>query len=101
MGEDLAQLNDRQGRAHYVRLISWLEGEMLVDATPHDEPLLASLGATMAEIDRALHGLSHPAMNRELHWNIRRADLALVHLPLLAADQQRAVRGAMQGWLEH
>ena len=39
-------------------------------------------------------------MNRELHWNIRRADLALEHLPLLAADQQRVVRGAMQGWSE-
>ncbi len=100
LGEDLTELRDRSGRAHYLRLISWLEGVMLVDATPHDEPLLASLGATMAEIDLALQGLTHAAMNRELHWNIRRADLALQHLPLLPADQQRAVRGAMQGWSE-
>jgi Ser/Thr protein kinase RdoA (MazF antagonist) len=100
LGEDLTELKDRSGRPHYVRLISWLEGVMLVDATPHDESLLASLGATMAEIDRALRGLSHAAMNRELHWNIRRADQALQHLALLPAEQQRAVRDAMQGWSE-
>ncbi len=100
LGEDLTLAKDRQGRAHFVRLISWLEGEMLVDATPHDESLLASLGATMADIDQALRGLSHVAMNRELHWNLRRADLALQHLPLLPAEQQRAVRAAMQGWLQ-
>jgi Ser/Thr protein kinase RdoA (MazF antagonist) len=100
IGEDLAQLRDGRGRPHYVRLISWLEGVMLVDASPHDESLLASLGATMAEIDQALRGLSHAAMNRELHWDIRRADLALEHLALLPAEQQRIVRGAMQGWLD-
>jgi Ser/Thr protein kinase RdoA (MazF antagonist) len=99
-GADLTQISDQRGRAHYVRLFSWLEGRMLADTAPHDALLLDSLGATMAEIDQALRGLSHASMHRELHWNLRRADLALAHLSLLPAAQQRVVQGVMQGWSE-
>ncbi len=97
-GEELVQLRDHSGQAHYVRLIGWLEGQMLADISPHDLPLLASLGTTMAELDAALHGFAHAAMHRKLHWDIRHAGLALEHLPLLASDQQRQVRAAMQLW---
>jgi Ser/Thr protein kinase RdoA (MazF antagonist) len=100
LGEELAQARDHQGRLHYVRLIGWMEGTMLADVAPHDASLLASLGPTMAEVDLALLGFSHAAMHRELHWNIRRADLALDHLPLLPAEQQRVVQDAMEGWRE-
>lgn len=97
-GEELTECRDQQGRLHYVRLISWLEGKMLADIEHHDASLLASLGTTMAEVDRALLGFTHAAMHRELHWNIGRADLALEHLPLLPAAQQRVVQEVMQGW---
>lgn len=100
LGEELTQIRDQRGRAHYVRLISWLEGQMLADVGPHDEALLASLGVTIAEVDRALEGFSHAAMDRELRWNLRRADLALEYLSLLSAEQQRVIRGVMDGWLE-
>lgn len=100
LGKDLTQIKDQRGQAHYVRLISWLDGQMLADTAPHDESLLASLGATMAEIDRALQGFSHAAMHRELHWNVRCADLALEHLSLLPAEQRRVVHSVMQAWLE-
>ena len=100
LGEDLTQIRDQRGRAHYVRLIGWLEGTMLADTGPHDESLLASLGATIAALDRALLGFSHAAMHRELHWNLRRADLALEHLSLLPAEQQRVVHSVMRGWSE-
>jgi Ser/Thr protein kinase RdoA (MazF antagonist) len=99
-GEDLSQISDRAGRAHYVRLIKWLDGTMLAEIASHDAPLLASLGVTIAEVDRALQGMSHPAMHRELHWDVRRADLSLAHLPLLAIEQQRVVQRMMQTWSE-
>ena len=76
-GDDLVRIEVPPGRAHYIRLIGWLDGQMLVDTQPHDESLLASLGTTMADLDQALQGFSHPAMHRDLHWNLRRADLAL------------------------
>ena len=99
-GADLTQIRDRREQAHYIRLIGWLDGQMLADSAPHDEALLASLGTTLGEVDRALQGFSHVAMRRELHWDLRRANLALAHLPLLAPEQQSIVSTFMQAWSE-
>lgn len=99
-GEDLTQIRDQRGQAYYIRLIGWLEGNMLADSAPHDESLLASVGTIMAELDRALQGFAHPAMHRELYWDVRRADLALEHLPLLTREEQLTVREFMQAWSE-
>src|SRR5689334_18411011 len=68
----------RIGRSsgHLVRLFSWIDGQPLADIRSRTPELLASLGAALAGIDAALVGFSHPAMNRDLHWDIRHADLA-------------------------
>ena len=97
-GAGLTRVRDHAGREHYARLIGWLEGAMYADSGPHDEPLLASLGAVLGDLDRALQGFSHPAMRRALNWNVSCADLALEHLPLLSPDQQALVRVFMQAW---
>jgi Ser/Thr protein kinase RdoA (MazF antagonist) len=98
LGEELTQIKDHRGRAHYVRLISWLDGQTLAEVRSHDHKLLASLGETVGEVDRALQGFSHAAMHRELRWNLERADLALAHLSLLTAGQQQVIRDVMEGW---
>ena len=97
-GAEIAEITDRCGQAFHVRAIGWLEGRMLAACTPHTSALLASLGTCMAELDRALQGFAHPAMYRELHWNVRHADLALAHLSLLTPDQQLTVRRSMHAW---
>ena len=97
-GAELARIQDEQGRWHFVRLIGWLEGQMYAAALPHTEPLLASLGTMMGELDRALLGFSHPAMHRPLQWDLRCADQALAHLPLLPAAQQQCIRRLMVPW---
>jgi Ser/Thr protein kinase RdoA (MazF antagonist) len=78
--------------------MTWLEGELWVDVTPHSSALLGSLGATVAELDRALQDFSHPAMHRQLHWDLRRADAALEHLALLPLAQQALVRRFIAPW---
>ncbi len=97
-GAGLTRVRDHAGREHFVRLIGWLEGAMYADSGPHDEPLLASLGSVLGDLDRALQGFSHPAMHRALHWNVSCANRALEHLPLLTPEQQALVRGFMQAW---
>ncbi len=82
-GEDIATIMGAQGQSYFLRLMTWLEGEMFVHARPHDAVLLESLGCAMAEMDLAFQDFSHPAMDRELHWDVKRADLALQYLPLL------------------
>ncbi len=63
-----------------VRLLSWLDGEPWADA-PGD---MASLGALVARVDRALAGFTHPAMKRPLRWNLLEAGALGVEIPDLA-----------------
>lgn len=62
-----------------VRLLSWLEGEPWAH-TPGD---MASLGRTVARVDRALADFTHPDMHRPHRWNLTNAPgvPALDHLP--------------------
>lgn len=97
-GEDMVLIRDAHGGSYFMRLLTWLDGDIFVHASPHDNALLTSLGAVLAEVDWALQGFAHPAMHRELHWDVKRADLALAHLPLLTGEQQLIVRQFMHAW---
>jgi Ser/Thr protein kinase RdoA (MazF antagonist) len=97
-GENMATIRNQHGKPYFVRLLTWLHGEIFVHALPHDAALLASLGAVLGEVDRALQGFSHRAMHRELYWDVKRADLALEHLSLLPIEQQSLVRHFMHAW---
>jgi Ser/Thr protein kinase RdoA (MazF antagonist) len=97
-GGALGEARDASGRGHYMRLIGWLEGELYATAQPHDETLLGSLGSALGELDRALAGFVHPAMHRELHWDLRHAEQALEHLSLLPTPQQALVTRFMGAW---
>jgi len=99
-GATLGEATDARGRVHYVRLIGFLEGDMYANVHPHDAALLESLGGVLGELDQALAGFAHPAMRRELHWDLRHAAQALEHLPLLSAPQQDVVRRSMGAWRE-
>ena len=97
-GEEMTQIRDGRGRPHFIRLIGWLEGQMLAEALPHSDALLASLGSMIGQLDRALQGFSHPGMHRELLWDVRHAGLALEHLPLLPPVQQNVIKKFMTAW---
>jgi Ser/Thr protein kinase RdoA (MazF antagonist) len=97
-GADIVSVRNADGVSYFMRLMTWLDGEIFVRALPHDAALLASLGAVLAQVDSALQGFSHPAMHRELYWDVMRADLALAHLSLLTSEQQLIVRHFMRAW---
>ena len=83
---------------HFVRLLPWIEGQCLAQVAPHTPEILASLGEKLAEIDAALAGFSHPGMHRKLHWDIRQADLARRHLPLLSPRRSELVEQYFAAW---
>lgn len=68
-----------QGYAGYtVRLLSWLDGAPWADA-PGDR---ASLGRTVARVDRALASFSHPQRHRPHRWDLKHGyGGSLDHLP--------------------
>ena len=60
---------------YLVRMVAYLEGSLFADAPIRTPNLLRQLGAFMAQLDLALEGFEHPAMQRcEFMWNLVRAD---------------------------
>ena len=73
-GEKITAVTSMDGLSHYVRLLTYLPGDRLVDIKRHSPELLSSLGRYLGHMDRALTKFSHPAMNRNLPWNMKQAD---------------------------
>jgi 4-aminobutyrate aminotransferase-like enzyme/Ser/Thr protein kinase RdoA (MazF antagonist) len=97
-GTDMVTARDATGRSYLLRLVTWLNGELLATVCPREPKLQASLGRSLAEVDEALDDFSHEAMHRELYWDLRHVDFALQYLPLLSAEQQALVAHFTSRW---
>ena len=84
-GESIGRTRGPDGSLHFVRLLTYLPGHLLVEVSPHTPGLLRSLGAFFGRLDRALAGFSHPAVKRELQWDLKHAGRVvarnLEHIP--------------------
>lgn len=98
-GLDITNMRDaRRGTDHCVRLLTWIDGEVLANSTSRGARLLESIGGCMARIDAALGNLSHPAMQRILQWDLRRAGMARESAGLLAPERRSRVERAFSQW---
>ena len=98
-GADITSIEDAAaGMRHCVRVLTWIEGEVLAACTPRSAALLESIGAGMAGIGAALSGFTHPAMHRVLQWDLRHAGLAREHAHLLPPARRTRVEHAFAGW---
>jgi 4-aminobutyrate aminotransferase-like enzyme/Ser/Thr protein kinase RdoA (MazF antagonist) len=60
-----------------ARVLGWLPGTPWAELGEHPPAALASLGRTVARVDRALAGFDHPALPARRRWNMLAAgDLA-------------------------
>ena len=66
------QIDGLDGRRFIARVLSFLPGQLLEDATP--QPALGrNVGAMTARLARALRGFFHPAARHELLWDLTQA----------------------------
>jgi Ser/Thr protein kinase RdoA (MazF antagonist) len=99
-GADIGVIESPSGVRHCVRVLKWVEGTVLAECTPRSAPLLESVGACMAEVDRALEGFAHPAMHRVLQWDLRHAGLARDKAVLLPDPWRARVERSFVLWEE-
>jgi 4-aminobutyrate aminotransferase-like enzyme/Ser/Thr protein kinase RdoA (MazF antagonist) len=97
-GEEICTIRDARGSEYYLRLVSWIEGELWVNASPHDAKLLASLGRAVAELDEALADFTHPMMSRDLRWDLRQVEHALTLSELLSSEERRILAHFRPAW---
>jgi Ser/Thr protein kinase RdoA (MazF antagonist) len=64
-GETISREGD-----HYVRLVTYLPGTPLAEATPHSPALFRDFGQKLGALDRALGDFDHPALHRDFHWDL-------------------------------
>lgn len=64
-GEPISRESD-----HLVRLVTYLPGSPLAEATPHSPELLRDLGQKLGQLDHALADFDHPAVHRDFHWDL-------------------------------
>ncbi len=64
---------DKNGRSFFVRLLTYLPGVPLADVKPHTAELLAQAGRFLAQVDVTLLDFNHPAMQRDLQWDMQHA----------------------------
>ena len=90
------------GGIHFVRLVTYVEGVPLAEVRERTPALFESLGRVVGRLDRALEGFDHPAIHRDFHWDLARAEAVIQeHLPRVTdyADRQiveRITRAALQ-----
>ena len=90
-GEPFAVIRDREGRAHLIHVLTYLEGE-IVATRDLDAARLEAMGRLVARLGRALRGFIHPApAARELLWDNRLAPKLIDHARAIPAKADRAV----------
>ncbi|MHA7972037.1 aminotransferase [Rhizobium sp. CAU 1783] len=90
-GEDIlfVTINDED---YQVRLLTYLEGEPLTRRKYLAPSVVAELGALTARVAQGLKDFSHPGLERQLQWDLRRAGPVALHLLKSVTDQERRDR---------
>jgi 4-aminobutyrate aminotransferase-like enzyme/Ser/Thr protein kinase RdoA (MazF antagonist) len=91
-GEEITRIykgNDQ----HYLRLLTFLEGEFYVDHAGKSAALSADLGSFLGKMDLSLKGFSHPAMHRRYTWDISTALDARQRVKYIKDPERRRIAG--------
>ena len=59
----------KDGKEHFVRLVTYLQGRPMGSVKRHSPELMLDLGKNLGKLEKSLHGFDHPALHREFHWD--------------------------------
>lgn len=90
-GEDLLFLT-MEDEDYQVRVLTYLDGDPLTQRKYLAPQVVAELGRLTARIALGLKDFSHPGLDRELQWDLRRAGPVALHLLKSVTDQARRDR---------
>ena len=80
---------ERDGVTYLLRLVTFIEGEPLIDAEHLAPPVLRSLGAVAGEVARSLEDFEHPAADRAMQWDPRHVGAVVEALAPHVEDPRR------------
>ena len=72
-GREIVEVSGADGTKHFVRLLTYIPGIPLGRVNPHTSELLADLGRFLGHLDLKFQGFTHPALDRDLYWDMKNA----------------------------
>ncbi len=69
-GDEIVSVNTKDGKTHFVRLVTYLLGKPLGYVKHHSDELLQDLGYKIGQLTNALENFDHPALHRDFHWDL-------------------------------
>lgn len=87
-GNFIGKIISSNGGQHFIRLISFLPGIPMGDVKRHSPELLTDLGRQLGRLDQALADFDHPALHRDLHWDLVNAQREIAKHKGLIADRE-------------
>ena len=87
-GEDLGSARSQGGQAHFVRLVSWLPGQLFSHCR-RTADLHGNLGHMLGRLDRALQSFGHAGAHRIFDWDIKQAGNSRSRLRFIEEPSRR------------
>lgn len=101
-GEYVVKRSDAEGREHYLRVVEYLEGELLADVRPRSAELLFNLGLRVAHLSNALGSYpDHPPARIDLEWALGRSGLVMERcFDLFSGERLEIIQGVHDAWAQ-
>ena len=82
---------DPDGRDRLLWLLSGLDGINYARFSPHPPALIEELGGHLARLDGALADFAHPQLERDLKWDLRKAEWIADRLTAIEDPARRTI----------
>ncbi|NNL43251.1 MAG: aminotransferase class III-fold pyridoxal phosphate-dependent enzyme, partial [Desulfobacterales bacterium] len=90
-GNSISTITNSAGVIFNIRVLTYLPGQPLAGAQTLCEQTQYRLGYSLGELDQHLFDFQHPAMNRDLPWDLRQADWITSHTRRIADVRRRGI----------
>jgi len=88
-GNLIETVKNRAGEKFLARMLTFLSGNLLSNFQPHSQVLMENFGKFLGEMDGSLAKFNHPAMHRDLDWDLKNALRVLPHTQFIENPQQQ------------
>ena len=90
-GDGMCRVRGGDGDEFWLRVLTYLEGRPLSSIPERPPDLLEGIGRALGELDNRLADFRHPGMDRELRWDLRRAEWIIPEIGVVPDLHRRAI----------
>jgi len=90
-GDNISTISNSEGVPFRMRVLTYLPGRPLATVHPLCERTLDRLGYALGDLDQCLFDFRHPAMDRDLRWDLRQTEWISSHTRRIPNVQRRGI----------